>query len=323
MKITSFSKLALSLVLGFALATPALPQGGENNDWTAIQDQRDGHRRMELLDAFIKKYPSSGRRPDADFMLIDLYQGNKDYQKIIQLAEDFRQRPPTGDPAAKAKIFVAAMVAAASLNDVKRTPEYGEEALRADPTNFTVLSFLAASNLPTPQKALEYAQKAVNLPKPPAMTPEAFAANLGRLHNKLAEPLFGEGKFKEAREHLEFAIKANPKDQVAQYRHGFATANMMIAAAGVAREANDAYLRAMADKKNEEAVAARTKMEAASQEALELRDVALESMARALAIGGQMTQQAKQLFDNLYQNKNRSLDGADQLIAQKKAELGL
>ena len=323
MNITRFSKLAVSLVLGVAFAIPALPQGGENNDWTAIQDQRDGHRRMELLDAFIKKYPSSGRRPDADFMLIDLYSGNKDYQKIIQLSEDYRQRPPSGDPAAKTKIFFSAMFAAASLNDVKRTSEYGEEALRADPNNFAVLSFMAAANLPNPQKAMEYAQKALTLPKPPTMQPEAYATNIGRLHGIVAVPLFGEGKFKEAREHLEFAIKANPKDQATHYRYGYATISMMTAAAGTAREANDSYLKAMADKKTEEAEAAKQKMENASKEALELRDVALESMARALAVGGQLTPQAKQLFDNLYQNKNRSLDGADQLIAQKKAELGL
>ena len=74
---------------------------------------------------------------------------------------------------------------------------------------------------------------------------------------------------------------------------------------------------------NSEADAAKAKMESSSKEALELRDVAIESLARAIAIGGQYTQDAQKLFDGLYQAKNKSLDGATDLVAQKKSELGL
>ena len=172
--------LGMILTLGLVFAMPAFAQGGENNEWQAIQDMKDLRRRAELLDAFIKKNPSSGRRPEADFMLIDFYSGNKDHQKIIMMAEDFRQRPPTSDPVAKGKIFLSAMLAAANLNDVKRTVEYAGYTLDADPNNFSVLSFLAAQGLPDQKKALEYAQRAITLPKPATMTPEAFAASTGR-----------------------------------------------------------------------------------------------------------------------------------------------
>ena len=99
----------------------------------------------------------------------------------------------------------------------------------------------------------------------------------------------------------------------------------MGAAAKAAQDANDALIKAMSatPPNNAEADAAKAKMESSSKEALELRDVAIESLARAIAIGGQYTQDAQKLFDSLYQSKNKSLDGATDLVAQKKSELGL
>ena len=128
-----------------------------------------------------------------------------------------------------------------------------------------------------------------------------------------------------AREHLEAALKANPKDQATQYRLGFTNVNLMGNAAKAAQEANDAYYKAMsATPANTQAAdQAKAVMETMSKTALELRDVAMESLGRAVAIGGQFTAQAKQLFDSLYQNKNKSMEGADAFVAQKKAELGL
>jgi tetratricopeptide (TPR) repeat protein len=320
------SKIATSLVLALVFALPAFPQGNENNAWQAIEDQRDARRKAELLEAFIKNYSSSGHRPDADFMLLDFYSQNKDFQKILQMAEEYRQRPVAPDPVSKGKYFFAAMFAAASLNDVKRTVEYGELALAAEPENFAVLSFFAAQNLPNPAKALEHATKAVKLPKPATMTDAAYTASIGRMHATIAVPLFAEGKLMEAREHLEGALRANPKDQASHYRLGFANVNLMGNAAKAAQDANDAYYKAMsATPANTQAAdQAKAVMESMSKTALELRDVAMESLARAIAIGGQFTAPAKQLFDSLYQNKNnKSLEGADAFIAQKKAELGL
>lgn len=319
------SKIATSLVLALIFALPAFPQGGENNAWQAIEDQRDLRRKADLLVDFIKNYSNSGRRPEADFILLDFYAQNKDHQKILQMAEEYRQRPVAAGPEAKGRYFLSAMVAAASLQDVKRTVEYADLALEAEPNNFTVLSFLAAQNLPNPAKAMEYAQKAVTLPKPATMLDTAYTASMGRMHAKLAEPLMAEGKLTAAREHLEAALKANPKDQATQFRLGFTNVNLMGNAAKAAQDANDAYYKAMsATPANTQAAdQAKAVMETMSKTALELRDVAMESLGRAVAIGGPFTAQAKQLFDSLYQNKNKSLEGADGFVAQKKAELGL
>jgi hypothetical protein len=165
-------QIGLSLILSLALVIPAFAQSGENNDWQAIVDQGDARRKAELLEKFINDYSRSGRRPDADFQLLDFYLQNKDNAKIIQHAEKYRQSPPSADNAAKAKVFTQAMVAAATINNVQRTVEYADYALQAEPTNLVVLGFLAGNNLPNPAKALEYAEKAIAVPKPATMREE-------------------------------------------------------------------------------------------------------------------------------------------------------
>ena len=59
------SRVALFLTLGLAIVSPALPQGSDAKDWQAVQDQKDQKKKADLLEAFIKKYPTSNRRPDS------------------------------------------------------------------------------------------------------------------------------------------------------------------------------------------------------------------------------------------------------------------
>lgn len=318
------TKSALCLFVCLTFAMPVFAQGGENAAWQAIEDQRDLRRKAELLEKFIKDYAQSGRRPDADFQLIDFYSQNKDYQKILQSASDYQQRPPSADPAAKVRIFTQAMVAAASLPNIPKTSEFGGYALQADPNNLTVLAFLAGNNLPDPKKALEYAQKALTLPRPPTMKEEQYASMTGRLHAMVALPLLADQKYKEGKEHLQIALKANPKDHASHYRLAAADVTLMGAAVKAAQDSNDLLIKAMSATPTNQAEvdAAKAKVDAASKEALELRDEAIDSLAKALAIGGPFTSLAKPLFEGLYQNKNKSLEGQEQFIAQKKAELG-
>jgi tetratricopeptide (TPR) repeat protein len=325
MKRLAFVGICLSL--GLSVAIPAFAQSGENAEWTAIEDMRDARRRAELLEKFIKDRPSSGRRPDADFMLVDFYLQNKDYAKIMQHAEGFRTNLPTADNGSKTKMYTQAMIAAASLSspNIPKTVEFGGYALQADPNNVTVLVFLAGNGLPDPAKATEYATKAITLPRPATMTEEIYARNMARMHGIVAVPLFSQQKFAEAQEHLAVALKANPRDHTNQYRFGFASVNLSIAAAGDAQTANTALLKAMTEKPTNQAAAdeAKAKMEASSKKALEHRDIAIEAFAKAVAITGPMSQQAKDLLDKLYTNKAGSLEGEEQLIAEKKKELGL
>lgn len=317
------SWIGLFVALSLAFVVPAFPQGNDTKDWQSIQDQKDQKKKAEMLEAFLKKYATSSRRPAADMELVDLWVKNNNTGKILAHAEEYKKTPPSPDPAAKAKIFSQAMLVAYGDGNLAKAADFGNAALEADPTHFQSMYFMARAGLPTPEKAFEHAQKALALPKPANLAQETYARNTAQLHGIVAVPLFVQQKFAEARDHLEAVLKADPKNQEAQYRHGFASVNMMGAAAKAAQDANAAAIKARLESKIPEADVALAKQEASQKEALELRDVALESMARALAIGGNYSAQAKPLFDSLYQNKNNSMDGADQLIAQKKAELGI
>ena len=215
------------------------------------------------------------------------------------------------------------MLAAYGARNAAKAAEFGEAAVEADPNNFAALYLLAAAKLPTPAKALDYAQQAVSVPKPQNMSTEAYLKQTARLHNELAQALITLKRFPEAREHLEAVIKAEPKNQEAQFRHGFASVNMMGDAAKAAQDANFELLKASADQKAAEVDAAMKKQDFAQRLALELRDAALDSLGKAMALTGPYTDQAKPIFEGLYTNKYKSLDGADKLIAEKKAELGL
>jgi hypothetical protein len=327
----SLRRIGLCLALSLLVTIPAFAQSGENADWQAIEDQRDARRKAELLDAFIKKYTSSGHRPDADFMLVDFYLQNRDNAKIMQHAEGFRTNLPTADNASKTRIFSQAMVAAATLNNIQKVVEYAGYALQADPNNLTVLALLAGSNLPDPNKAVEHAQKALTVARPSTMTQEQYDRTQARMHGIVALPLFAQQKFAEAQEHLGVALKANPKDQLSQYRYGFASVNLAGVSAKDAQDAYTALLKAStATPTNKAEVdAAKAKMDTASQLALKHRDDAIDALAKAVAIGAApgasapITQQSKELLDSLYKNKAGSLEGEDQLIADKKKELGL
>jgi Tfp pilus assembly protein PilF len=323
MTFRGLSRIVLFLTLSLAIALPALPQGNESKDWSSLQDQKDQKKKAEALEAFIKKYPTSSRRPGADADLVEIWAKSSDNTKILSFAEEYKKAPPSPDAAAKSKIYTQAMVAAISTNKADKAAEYGEAAIEADPNHFQALYVMARTGLPNPEKALEYAQKALALPKPQNIAQETYNKQMATLHGAVAIPLFNQKKFADARDHLEAVLKADPKNQEAQYRHGFASVNLMGEAVKAAQDANTAALKAAASQNEAEKAAALAKQESAQKQALELRDAALDSLARAVAIGGTYTEQAKPLFDSLYNNKNKSMDGADKLIKEKKDELGL
>jgi len=320
------SRIGLCLVIGLALALPAYAQqNAENNDWQKIQNEKDDKKKAELLDAFIKKFAQSTRRPAADFSLIELYQRSRDNVKILQHAEAFRTFAGA-DNAAKSQVFAQAMTAAATIQDVKKTAEFGEAALQADGSNYLVLAFLAGNRLPNPVKASEYAEKAVGLSRPAAMQEEQYQKMQIRMHGMVAESMFAQQKFKEANDHYPISLKANPKDHDNQFRYGFALLALTQMAAADAQKANSEWVAAMSATPADQAKAdaARARQDAASKQALDYRDAAVEALGKAVSIPGQFTEQALLLFDNAYKSKNKgTLDGKDQFLAQKKTELGL
>jgi len=337
------------LLLCLVLAIPAFSQGGENNDWQAIQDQRDTRQQAALIESFINKYSSSPHRPDADKMLVSFWAANKDNAKIVNHADNFKQSLPSADNASKATIYTQAMIAAATLNNVKKTVEFGNFAITADPNNFMVLAFLASSGALDQKTAVDYATRASKLPKPDprTMSDATYQSMMGRVKNLLAsangapagaagagpsplmssaQGLMGQKKYQEAIDVYGQILQQNPRDQVVYYQLALANYYWMADAAQGVQAANDEQIKAMVATPVVQADVekAATKKAQLTKEALEHRDAAIESFAKMMAIGASPnTADAKKMLDALYQNKTGSLDGEDQLIADKKKELGV
>jgi tetratricopeptide (TPR) repeat protein len=316
--------IALLFMLSLAVV-PAWSQGGENQAWQAIEDERDARRKAELLQSFIGRFRDSPHRPDADKMLVNYWNENKDYQKIMNHADtNFRLEQASADAASKSLIFTQAMMAAVSLkSNNEKVAEFARYALDADPNNLTVLILMAGSNLPTPEKAKEYAQRAVTVPRPATMPEDQWLRLEFQRHSILGNYYFAENKFKEANGEFALALKVRPKDHPTQFRAGYASLNLATQSAQAARTVNDDLIKATADKAPTSALAELSvKQSAHEKEALAYRDEALDAMAKAVALGGQFAEPAKKLFDSLYMSKNKSLDGQDQYLAQVKAALG-
>jgi len=337
--------LSLFLLLCLTCTVPAFSQGGENAAWQAIEDQRDTRRQAELIENFIKSYSNSPHRPDADKMLISFWGSNKDNAKIVNHADNFRQSLPSADKASRATIYTQAMAAAATLNNVKKVVEFGNLAIEADPNNFTVLAFLASSNLLEPKTTMEYATRAAALPKPATMADATYQQMLGRVKNIVAsanapapgaaaapsaalasaQALMQQKKYQEAIDIYGQALKQNPKDPAVHYQIAMAHYYLMAEAAQAAQAANDEQIKAMLATPSVKADVdkAAAKKEASTKVTLERRDAAIESLASVIAIAGPSAADPKKMLDALYLNKKGSMEGIDQFIADKKKELGV
>jgi tetratricopeptide (TPR) repeat protein len=335
--------LGLCLVLSLLLPIRAWSQrgggggggggGGENNAYLAIQDERTPQQRIKLIESFIDTYRNSAHRPELDLVLMNLYVGDRNWAMILKRAEDFRLEVPTADPKSRADYYTRAMLAATQVNNPQKTVEFGERILAADPNNLSALLTLSSTLMARlPQdaagkdaamnKALDYAKRVQSVPKPTGVTDEEFQRSQGRAHSMVGFIQLNKNQFDEAANEYAQALKMNPKDAEGHFRLGVAYYNQLASAIPTLQAAvkavDDASAAKADQKKLEELVA---KREEISKQLLDKRDLAIDSFARAVALGGDG---ARPQLETLYKNKaNGTLDGLDQLISQKKAELGL
>jgi len=141
------------------------------------------------------------------------------------------------------------------------------------------------------------------------------------LHSNLGFIALNRMEYDKSVSEYEQAIKATPKDGIAQFRLG-------LAYSGQATIAGKSYL-ASVDAANEavknnadEAVRndLKAKVDVAGEAAAKKRDQAIDTLATAVALGGVVAEPARAQLVKLYQVKNGSTEGLDQLINSKKPQ---
>jgi hypothetical protein len=317
--------------MSLAVAIPAIAQSNENKDYQAIQDERDQRKLRDLLESFLKNYPNSAHRPEFDIQLITLYYGAKDWAQMIKVADNFVLTQGTADAKSKSNLYTLAMEGARQLGNASKVNEFADRALTADPNNMSVLMTMSRGLSENPpadpaartaalDKAMGYAQRAQKAPKPDKTSDAEWQSTQNRVHGIVGVIYFNQGKWKECADELAEYLKTNPTDGTNQYRYGVATfTQLQETLANLQALNNDAKLAQAADKDLGPYI---DRLNARTKEFETQRDITIDAMAKALAIGGPFADSATKIITPLYaQRNNGSQDGLQPYIASKKAEL--
>jgi hypothetical protein len=322
--------VGLAAIMSLAIAIPAFAQNNENKDYQAIQDERDQRKLRDLLESFLKNYPNSAHRPDYDIQLMTLYYAGKEWAQMIKLADAFALQQGTADAKSKSNLFTLAMEGARQLGNANKVNEYADRALTADPNNMSVLMTMArglSENPPTDpaartaalDKALSYAQRAQKAPKPEKTSDAEWDSAQNRVHGIFGVIYFNQGKWPDASNEFAEYLKTNPTDGVNQYRYGAAMfSQLQTTLANLQALNNDAQLAQKAERDLGPYI---DRLNARTKEFETQRDITIDAMAKALAIGGPFADSATKIITPLFNQKNGSVDGLQPYIASKKAEL--
>jgi tetratricopeptide (TPR) repeat protein len=346
------SYLGLSLLLMLSLSLPGLSQQAkskaEYDAYMLFYNEQNPQRKGEAAEKFLgdPAYKDSEFRLPAFQGAVIAYRNSQNWAKVMEMGDKLDTYLPTAENNLKMFVYEMAMVAGQQAGLFEKIVEYGDKVLALNPNNLNAqltLSSMIPERLPADEtakkaaldRALDLASKAqAQIPQVFAQKPAQFTdeqwnrerANLesqitatqGLIHLNLAE-------YDQSAQKYEVALKTNPKDGISHYRLGLAYQYQ-------ASDATKAVLEAIT--KENEAKAARAeeavinelvaRREGLENDARGKRDRAIDSFARAVAIGGVVAQPAREQLERLYRAKNNdTLDGLDQLVNEKKTELGV
>jgi tetratricopeptide (TPR) repeat protein len=346
------SYLGFSLLLMLSLALPGLAQQAKNkaeyDAYMLFYNEQNPQRKGEAAEKFLADpaYKDSEFKLPAVQGAIIAFRNAQNWAKVMEMADKLTTFLPTVDNNLKTFAYENAMVAGQQAGIFEKIVEFGDKVLEINPNNLNAqitLSSMLPERLPADEaakktaldRALDLASKAqAQVPQIFAQKPAQFTdeqwnrerANLdGQLNATLGLIHLNRAEYALSAEKYETALKTNPKDGISHYRIGLAyqyqasdATKLVLAAITTENEAKAA--------RAEEAVVNDlvAKREGLETDARAKRDKAIDSFARAVAIGGVVAQPARDQLERLYKAKNNDvLDGLDQLINEKKTELGV
>jgi hypothetical protein len=268
------------------------------------------------------------------------------YERAAQAAERLDRERPGAGADAQIPVYAAAMEAADRAGNIEKTLEWGERVLALD-ANHRFGQMYVSSRLPERlpadaaartvalTRAMELANKAHGQteayfkgPKPGEVSEADWAeqkriqearvhATLGTIH--LIRKEYDDSVFM-----YEYVVQLTPEDGLSQYRLGAAYSGQVAEAEEFVQltRQDEAQARAAGADAARMQVLTQVRQDA-EEDYLTKRDKAIETLARAVALGGEPAQQARPELERLYRAKNNnSLAGLEGLISQKRAELG-
>jgi len=251
------------------------------------------------------------------------------------------------DAGSQVAVYTAAMETADRAGDVDKTLEWGERILALEP-NHRFAQMRVSSRLPerlpadaaartaTLTRAMDLANKAHSQteayfkgPKPAEVSAEEWAEQKriqeARVHDTLGVIHLIRKEYDDSVFMYEYVVTLTPENGLSQYHLGAAYSGQATEAQEYIELLRQDEAKARAERADAAALQLVLDFRAdADKDFLEKRDKAIETLARAAALGGASAQQARPELERLYRAKNNnSLTGLEELIDSKKAELGV
>ena len=182
------------------------------------------------------------------------------------------------------------------LNDALKTMEYAEKALGQDPEDLLTLLTLSS----------------VMAERPPATGAEQ--------HNKRAEEL-GKMALQKVNAFLSSPAAANVPQEAKDGLSSQANSTMGLVYLNMKKwgDSQKAYIAAINAKKDDPVSYFRLGLSYAQDNKI---DLGMEALAKSVFLKGITEQQARDVLQQLYENKNKSLEGLDKFIADAGAKIG-
>src|SRR5215510_8657671 len=340
--------LGISVFAMLTLLVSSLPTFGQEKQpqaktkpeydaYVALINEKDPAKKAELGEKFINDFKESDYILTSHSMIITAYTSAKNWPKVLSAA-DRAAALPNADNKLKAYAYANAMIAARNTNDIDKVISYGDKVLQIQPDDLNAMITLSAvipAKLPADpaakkaalDKAHDLATKALTgiqplLAKADAQSKPQLVQIQSNLHATLGLIAYNRPEYPKSIEEYELAVKDAPKDDVAHYYLGLNYQALAAQASKdyqVAIKAENDAKAAKADQPVIDELAA--KRGGLEEDIRRARDKAIDEFAIAVALGGQVSAQAKDALTRLWTAKNDNTNGLDQFLAQKKGEL--
>jgi pentatricopeptide repeat protein len=321
------------LLIGL-LAAPGFSQEikdqKEYDAYKAVWDEKDPAKKAALAEKFLTDFPMTTAKKETYNMMFLAFAQAGNWAKALEYVEKLPQYVPNADNALKKTVYQVGFASAQNLRNVPKTKEYAEKVLTLDPNeinSLVALSGILSSTLPTAEPArdtqltasMDITKRALAQPKPAGIPDTAWNPVLVQLNRTVCLLLLNKKQYPESIGACEAALKLDKKDSGSYYLIGLAHKYQVPALDKKYRDSVDEY---NANRTADQITVAelKGKVDATQKVAEDKLNEAIDALATSVAIGG--VPEARTELEALYKGShNGSLDGLDQLIAAKKAQI--
>jgi tetratricopeptide (TPR) repeat protein len=328
--------LLTTLALGFASITPARAQEfqtkAEYDAYMALYNETATGTKVNFGEVFVAEYPESEAAPIAYQILVATHFSERNWRGVVDVTERFERAFPDSAQETQSFIYRRAMVAAQQTGDSEGIIRYGEHILDLDrndlgalltlpPVILDSLSEFSGGRERGLARSFELANRArlgaqTTYPRP-SDDPQANTQRVQvftSIHMSLGTVHFLREDYDRAVQEYETVLSFDAQHPLAYLQIGLARQFQAARSSRLLQEAAGDSLTEADDLPPEVA--------ALEKEVIASTELAMDSLAKAVSLGGQGSDQARVELERLYQNKNEdSLEGLDEYIETKQAEL--